>query len=215
MFNINQKAVFLTSCLLLSLFLFGCREKALKITAFYGLPESEYITEIKSSLKEKKPLAIAFTASWCPHCRQYKPVFFKVKNSFEKKVTFINIDVDDSDGSAVSDRFQVRGIPTTAFVRRDGSVFKIKVGEINEEDLNVIAKELLKSKKKKRGEPVAPFPIEVDEETSSSTEEVNDSEEAEFDEEELTEEDELEEENDTLEDLQDLPMPSDEEELED
>ena len=157
----NKKIFYVLSCFLVSFFLFGCKEKSDIVSVFQELPDSNYLSEIKGSIESKKPVAIAFTAEWCPHCKQYKPVFFETKKDFEDKVTFLNIDVDDENGSVISGRFQVRGIPTTAFVRPDGSVFKVQVGEVNKEDLTKIIDDLLKSKKKRRGEAIAPFPIDL------------------------------------------------------
>ena len=147
-------------CFLVLILSSGCREKGLKISVFDGLPESKYVSEVKAALENKTPMAISFTAEWCPHCRQYKPVFFEVKDELKDKALFLNIDVEDTEGSNITNRFQVKGIPTTAFIRADGSVFKVQVGEIEKEELIKIVNELVESKKRKRGEPIAPFPIE-------------------------------------------------------
>lgn len=163
--KIYKKLFYFMTCFIFAVLLTGCKEKENISTAFDGLSESSFLTEVKASLNNKKPIAVAFTAEWCPHCKQYKPVFFDVKNSFQDQVTFLNIDVDDKDGSAISDRFQVKGIPTTAFIRGDGSVYKMEVGEVSKEKLNEIITELIASKKKGKNDPVAPFPIEGTEET--------------------------------------------------
>ena len=160
MFGAFKKLIYLCSCFLLACFLFGCKERDGLVSVFSGLPENTFVSEMKNALESKKPIVIAFTAEWCPHCRDYKPVFFDVKKDYEDTVSFINVDVDSKEGSVLSGRFQVNGIPTTAFVRLDGSVLKVQVGEIEKEKLKTIVDDLLKSKKKKRGEPIAPFPIE-------------------------------------------------------
>lgn len=170
-FKNNQKIFYVLSCLIISAFLYGCKEKEGKVSVFDGLPESTFLTEIKTSLENHTPLAIAFTAEWCPHCRKYKPVFSEIKDLYRDKVTFINIDVDDANGSPVSNRFQVRGIPTTGFVRADGSVYKIQVGDIAKDDLVKIADELIINKKRKKGEPVAPFPLDIKKEEVAPKEE--------------------------------------------
>ena len=158
MFKLNFKLLYCLSCLLIGLFLFGCK-KIEKITVFDKLPDSELVSLVKTSLKEKKPIVIAFTAEWCPHCKAYKPLFSEVKDSFTNKATFINVDVDDKVISDVINRFQVRGIPTTAFIRQDGSIFKVQVGEIDKDSLIKITNDLIVSKRKSKDEPVAPFPI--------------------------------------------------------
>ena len=161
-FKNGQKALYVLSCIVVAFFLYGCKDKDGNISVFDGLPESTFLTEMKSSLENHVPLAIAFTAEWCPHCRKYKPVFNEVKDLYHDKVTFINIDVDDPNGSPISNRFQVRGIPTSGFVRADGSVYKVQVGEISKEELIEIADKLIVNKKRKKGEPVAPFPLDVE-----------------------------------------------------
>lgn len=160
-----KKKLYILSCVILALFLSGCKGKKLT-TVIDDLPESALLTEIKTTLENKMPLVVSFTAEWCPHCRQYKPVFFEVKKNYEEttnNVAFFNIDVEDQNGSLISSRFHVKGIPTTAFIRPDGSVYKMHVGELDNEGLNEIIKGLLKSKRKKRREPIAPFPIEPQE----------------------------------------------------
>lgn len=141
--------------------MFGCKERGTKITVFDGLQESTYLSEAKSLLENKKPLIVTFLASWCPHCSKYRPILQEIKDSFQEEASFLDVDVDSEEGSSVIKRFHVRGIPTTAFIRTDGSVFKIHAGVLEKDDLTEIVSDLIKSKKKKRREPVAPFPIET------------------------------------------------------
>ncbi len=175
-FKNYKKVVYVLSCFVIASFLSGCKE--VNTSVFDGLPESTFLTEAKTSLENHIPLAVAFTAEWCPHCRKYKPVFNEVKDLYHDKVTFINIDVDDTNGSPISNRFQVRGIPTTAFVRADGSVLKVQVGEISKEELVKISDELLSNKKRGKGEPVAPFPLDLGKEETKPQEESGKSEPA-------------------------------------
>ena len=140
----------------------GCREQAKYITVFNDLPSSKYMSLVEGAIQDKKPITISFTAEWCPHCRKYKPTFFEVEEEYKEKVAFINIDVEDTEGRLLTERFHVSGVPTTAFIRKDGSVMKIGHGNILKEDLIKDIKALIKSKKKKKGEPVAPFSIDVD-----------------------------------------------------
>ena len=169
-FKINQKALYVLSSILIAFLLYGCKEKEVNVSVFDSLPESTFLTEMKTSLENHIPIAVAFTAEWCPHCRQYKPVFNEVKDLYRNKITFINIDVDDANGSPISNRFQVRGIPTSAFIRADGSVFKVQVGEISKDELVKISDELIVNKKRKKGEPVAPFPLDIKKEEAAPEE---------------------------------------------
>ncbi len=160
-FKNHKKVAYVISCLVIGLFLYGCKEKGSDVSVLDNLPESTFLTEAKTSIEDHVPVIVAFTAEWCPHCRKYKPVFSEVKDMYKGKVTFINVDVDDKSGSALSDRFQVRGIPTTAFVRADGSVLEVKVGEVEREKLIEFSDLLIANKKRKKGDPIAPFPIDL------------------------------------------------------
>lgn len=155
-----KRAIFIFSLLFLSCWLCGCKEEVPSINVFYGLPESRYLSEFTSALEEKKPVVVSFTAKWCPHCRKYEPIFFEVGAIYENKVKFLNIDIEDPEGEIISKRFQVQGIPTTAFIRKDGSVFKVQVGGIEKLELASEVNKLIKSKRRKKGQPIAPFPIE-------------------------------------------------------
>lgn len=155
-----QRHTYFFLCFLVIFFTTGCKERGLKITVFDGLPESKYLNEAMDSIKNKKPVVVAFLAEWCPHCRRYKPIFQEVGDFLNDSATFVHIDVDGEEGSNIVNRFHVKGIPTTAFVRVDGSVYKVHVGALEKDDLAEIVKELVKNKKKKRKDPVAPFPIE-------------------------------------------------------
>jgi thiol-disulfide isomerase/thioredoxin len=138
----------------------GCRDQGSHITVFQNLPQSKYTQYISTAIEDKQPIAITFTAPWCPHCQKYKPTFFEVKEEYDGEVTFINVDVEDSEGTVLTERFQVQGVPTTAFIRKDGSVRVIRSGNIGKNDLIQEIKALIKNKKKKRGEPIAPFPLD-------------------------------------------------------
>lgn len=214
--TVFKKSLYFLTCILFAGFLSGCKEKGGQITIFDGLSDSEHVSSARTALENKESVVVSFTAEWCPHCRAYKPVFSEVGDSFKGKAIFINIDVDSDEGSAISNKFQVRGIPTTAFVRADGSVFKVQVGGIQKDELTEIVNKLIKNKRRKRGEPVAPFPIEpTDEEKTEKVEPKEDKPPQDLIEEKTDEEQkELDkpEESDEKLDKPEEPMPGSEEE---
>jgi thiol-disulfide isomerase/thioredoxin len=67
-----------------------------------------------------------YSASWCPHCQDYKPMWGKMKGSgvattkSGKKVRFV--DVDCSDGAHAScENYKVKGYPTVVAITASGN----------------------------------------------------------------------------------------------
>lgn len=101
-----------------------------------------------------RPVAVNFWASWCPACRQELPALQAAYQRFrERGVILLGVDVKetvetvasfapqfgltfplllDLDG-VVSERYQVRGIPTTVFLDAEGVVRARHVGPLTED----------------------------------------------------------------------------------
>jgi len=102
------------------------------------------------------PVLINFFASWCGPCRLEGPLMEKLYKSFRARgVVFVGVAVQDSEeGSGkylkrygwtfpagpdrdgrISDAYNVRGIPKTFIIKRDGTVGYIQSGVMPEEYL--------------------------------------------------------------------------------
>jgi thiol-disulfide isomerase/thioredoxin len=98
-----------------------------------------------------------FWATWCPACRAELPALQAAYERYGDQVSFLAVDVKESrdivasfvselglafpvlidDNGAVSDRlYQVRGIPTSLFIARDGVVTARHVGPLTEADID-------------------------------------------------------------------------------
>lgn len=98
-----------------------------------------------------QPVVLNFWATWCGPCRNEMPVLEAASQRFAGQVAFIGVDQGeppdvvaeylqelgisfliplDSDMS-VGDRYQVRGMPTTFFIDKDGMIQHLWVGEMN------------------------------------------------------------------------------------
>ena len=109
---------------------------------------------VKLSDLRGHPVVVNFWATWCPPCRQELPALQSAYQRFrDKGVILVGVDLKenaetiqnfttqfgltyplllDRDG-AVSERYQVRGIPTTVIVDADGVVRARHVGPLTED----------------------------------------------------------------------------------
>lgn len=73
-----------------------------------------------------KPMIVDFSATWCPPCRQLKPIFEKLAEEFKGRVTFVTIDVDEN--PELSQAYNVKSIPMMVFLNKDGQIQNTIVG---------------------------------------------------------------------------------------
>ena len=127
---------------------------------------------IKLSDLRGHPVVINFWATWCPPCRQESPALQSAYQRFrDKGVILLGVDLKenaetiqnfttqfgltyplllDRDG-AVSERYQVRGIPTTVILDADGVVRARHVGPLTEDKFAEYVTPLLVSRADPKG----------------------------------------------------------------
>lgn len=115
--------------------------------------------EIKLSEKFGKPIVLNFWASWCPPCKDEMPEFNKVYEEMGDDITFMMVDLVDSQretkesgeqyieeqGYTFPVYFDTKGeagyiygissIPTTIFIDKSGNIITGARGSIDEETL--------------------------------------------------------------------------------
>ncbi|MCH5236677.1 MAG: thioredoxin family protein [Muribaculaceae bacterium] len=72
------------------------------------------------------PTIIDFSATWCPPCRQLKPIFSKLEEEFKGRINFITIDVDDN--PSIAQYYGVQSIPMLIFMDPNGQIKNTLVG---------------------------------------------------------------------------------------
>lgn len=80
-----------------------------------------------------RPMIVDFSATWCPPCRQLKPIFEKLAEEFRGRVDFVTVDVDDNQELAAS--YGVSSIPTLLLINKDGQVQNTLIGFQNRDQL--------------------------------------------------------------------------------
>ena len=73
-----------------------------------------------------KPMIVDFSATWCPPCRQLKPIFEKLAEEFRGRINFVTIDVDEN--PELSQSYGVQSIPMMIFLNKDGQIQNTIVG---------------------------------------------------------------------------------------
>ena len=107
------------------------------------------------------PVVLNFWASWCAPCRQEAPALAAAFRAKGDHIMFLGIDVRDReadarrfiaefdlrypsapDNAGVEQRYGIVGIPTTVFIRADGTVVRTWLGPLDEQKLIAFTEEL-------------------------------------------------------------------------
>lgn len=86
-----------------------------------------------------KLVVVDFFADWCMPCLMMAPVIEELAKNM-KEVKFVKIDVDDN--PKLSNKYEIRSIPTLIFFR-DGEIIDKIIGGMDEDDLKEKIEELL------------------------------------------------------------------------
>lgn len=95
--------------------------------------------ELKSA--DGLPLLVDFSATWCQPCQMLKPEFQKAAKSMKGKVEFKTIDVDENQSLAA--QFGIQGVPTLVLLSPEGKEISRKVGYMDSEEIEDLAKSAL------------------------------------------------------------------------
>jgi thioredoxin 1 len=83
-------------------------------------------------LKSPQPVLVDYWANWCAPCKMIAPVLEEIAQEYAGRVRVAKLDIDEN--RAVTERFNVRGIPTLILFK-NGEAEAIKVGAVTKSQL--------------------------------------------------------------------------------
>lgn len=83
-------------------------------------------------LKSSQPVLVDYWANWCAPCKMIAPVLEEIAQEYAGRVKVAKLDIDEN--RAVTERFNVRGIPTLILFK-NGEAEAIKVGAVTKSQL--------------------------------------------------------------------------------
>ena len=85
-------------------------------------------------LKSDEPVLVDYWANWCAPCKMIAPVLEEIAEEYDGRIKVAKLDIDQN--RAVTERFNVRGIPTLILFK-NGEAEAIKVGAVSKSQLTV------------------------------------------------------------------------------
>ena len=80
----------------------------------------DYEAALAKAKETGKPILMVFHATWCGPCRQMKATTYKDAAVVAKAESFVPVYVDVDEKKALSDQFEIRGIPHYVIVSPQG-----------------------------------------------------------------------------------------------
>ena len=72
------------------------------------------------------PVIMDFSATWCPPCQQFKPIFEEAKDRYSGQIEFKTIDVDAE--KELAQQFNITSIPAIVFIDAEGNEINRIIG---------------------------------------------------------------------------------------
>jgi thioredoxin-like negative regulator of GroEL len=101
------------------------------ITSVHNDAAADY----EAALKTGKPVYVLFHSLSCQPCVEISAVVDKVMPTYEGKVVFVNAISDDSSAQQLAAKFQFQYIPTSFFVKPDGSIADSFTGAMSDAEM--------------------------------------------------------------------------------
>lgn len=83
-------------------------------------------------LQSATPVLVDYWANWCAPCKMIAPILEEISQEYGERIKVAKVDIDEN--RAVTERFNVRGIPTLILFK-NGEAEAIKVGAVSKSQL--------------------------------------------------------------------------------
>ena len=93
------------------------------------LSDAEFKQEV---LDSSTPTLVDFWATWCGPCKAIAPVIEELAETYDGKINFAKIDVDQNQGTP--SQYGIRGVPTLILFK-DGEILDQLVGARSKDEL--------------------------------------------------------------------------------
>lgn len=87
------------------------------------LTNEESVSDVKVT---GLPVIMDFSATWCPPCQQFKPIFEEAKDRYSGQIEFKTIDVDAE--KELAQQFNITSIPAIVFIDAEGNEINRIIG---------------------------------------------------------------------------------------
>ncbi len=83
-------------------------------------------------LQSNTPVLVDYWANWCAPCKMIAPILEEIAEEYGERIKVAKVDIDEN--RSVTERFNVRGIPTLILFK-NGEAEAIKVGAVSKSQL--------------------------------------------------------------------------------
>ncbi|MBO8203813.1 thioredoxin domain-containing protein [Prochlorococcus marinus] len=128
-YNLNVILVLIIAIVIISLTLF----RNLFFQSTYLLKSfGELSVDPEIAFKNNKPTFLEFYAEWCEVCKEMAPKVSDLKETYEKDINFVFLNVDNQKWEKYIRKFEVNGIPQVNLFDRKGNLKSTFIGKQEE-----------------------------------------------------------------------------------
>ena len=116
----------------------GGPTEAAEAAAAAGAPAGEVMEVGENDFQAKvlqadQPVLVDFFATWCPPCKQQRPIIEKLAGQYAGRAVFAAVDIDKS--PKLTEQYKIDAVPTLVIIRGGEEVWR-RVGLTEEKDLS-------------------------------------------------------------------------------
>jgi len=128
----------------LIIFILGCTQTSTQVQtgSIAWLKDLSFAQQAAS--RQAKPILIDFYTEWCSWCKRLDKDTYANSEVADFAQQFICVKIDADKHPQLAKKYNVRGFPTTVFLKPDGSVIKVVPGYMGPKDFLALLKKILR-----------------------------------------------------------------------